>query len=1121
MRCLLSLLVLFFFACESPSETAYVGECAEYPVTSFDYGQIGIGDCLAGPTAMAWVPQADDPTASMLVVANANPFLDFTGGSLLSIDAEGLPTDGSTVLMHDLVEQGFAGSMNLPSFAAGLAVVDDLALAAVTVRYSEGAEDLDQDDNLWLVDLSDPVRPGLAKLSEEGTGQVLVEADPMAIAFDKLSGMAFVANVTSMSVSVVDMLADPIALIDAVPEAMFQGERFVDNDNSGSNVSIADLDAVTFEIFPHDEWTLRFVEGQFRLWVPGAAGIFHMASSGQDEWVESALGVELTHEDTDGAWGPVVDPQLWSGLGGLRMAMADSESGDLVAATAGSSLGTWGYEATSLLRGREGEWDSKLSGPMPFSNGGVDFLFYDGLSEDGSMSIGFAVSEDGFNFTRANGGEAVVVAGAGDHDSVGVADPVVLYDAQADIWRMYYSAWNGSAWSIGHAFSADLLNWTQDSAAIFEEAAAPVVVYSNGQFRMWASRWNGLVWELVSATSVDGTQWVDLGAVAGLGEQAEFENPPGVGLQSALDASWSIEGEVRGMAGVSFQSGATHNELTVGWSVFLSAGALIGTDDLEQGVNGLRAGSWIASEDLMYGTWVDSDGISRIGMLSDPLSGGTDAEVLLEGEAGSFDAEGVSDPVVFETLGGWAMLYAGNSEGLTAIGLATSTDGLTWESDHNSVLEPDQEWNALSIKPGSVVANDDGSFTLWYTGSDGGLERIGQAVSSNGLTWSLLDGAKDPWIFEAGSPGSFDDSAVADPQVLVIDSRTHLWYSAFDGDTWSIGYAFSDNGGQTWSRPVGPASEDTRSVLKGVAGSFDQNSVRYPVVVSTENGFQMLYTGQDAAIERVGLAEASTPEIWYRDPSSPTSGDTVYFDTIPGDDGDRKSIALSQTIAGFTTSGLGITASLVDDERGFLYLSSVASAYIYIIDIRDDSTEEWQDNLYEMEAILVASIVQGGTGFRAMVAPAGSPFLYAVNDDPESVMVFNLDEVLDDNLGEVHPEAVVGALPAPRSGEKDVGVDTLASVGPSNLVLNGDRLFVANFNANSVSVYDLSLGLHGALTHEILDIGENPHAMSLSPDGSLLAVASIVGKVNGKRSQSRIALLNTDTLEIVGWIANE
>lgn len=1121
MRCLLSLLVLFFFACESPSETAYVGECADYPETSFDYGQIGIGNCLAGPTAMAWVPQKNDPNASMLVVANANPFLDFTGGSILSIDADGLPNDGSTVLMHELVEQGFAGAMVLPSFAGGMAVIDDLALAAVSIRYSEGAEDLEQDDSLWLVDLSDPVQPSLAKLSEEGTGQVLVEADPMAVAFDKLSGMAFVANVTSMSLSVVDMLADPIALVDAVPEATFEGEIFVDHDNSGSHVTIADLDAATFEIFPHDEWMLRFVEGQFRLWVPSAAGIFHMRSSGQDEWVESALGIELTHEDTNGAWGPVVDPQLWFGLGGLRMAMADSESGDLVAATAGSNLGTWGYEASYLLRGRAGEWDAQLSGPMPFSNGGLDFLFYDGLSEDGALAIGFAVSEDGYDFTRANGAEAVVSAGTGEHDSVGVADPVVLYDDQADIWRMYYSAWNGSAWSIGHAFSSDLLTWVPDSEAVFEQAAAPAVVYSNGQFRMWATRWNGLVWELVSATSVDGTQWEDLGVVAGLGDQADFESPPGVGLQSALDTSWSIEGEVRGMAGVSFQSGVTHNETSVGWSIFLSAGALIGTEDLDQGVNGLRAGSWIVSEDLVYGTWLDSDGVSRIGSLSDPLAGGTDAKVLLEGQAGSFDAEGVSDPVVFETQGGWAMLYAGKSEGITAIGLATSIDGANWEADHNAILEPDQEWNALSIQPGSVIGHEDGSFTLWYTGSDGGLERIGQAVSSNGLTWSLVDGPKDPWIFEEGAPGSFDDTAVADPQVLVIDGRSHLWYSAFDGDTWAIGYAFSDNDGTSWSRPVGPASEETRAVLSGVTGNFDQNSVRYPVVVEAENGFQMLYTGQDAAIDRVGLAEGTDAGRWYRNPSSPTSGDTVYFDTIPGDDGERKSIALSQTVAGFTTSGLGITASYVDEERGFLYLSSVASAYIYVIDIRDDSTEDWKDNLYEMEAILVASIVPGGTGFRAMVVPAGSSYLYAVNDDPESVMVFNLDQVLDDNLGEVHPEAVMGWLPAPRAGEKDVGTDTLASVGPSNLVVRGDRLFVANFNANSVSVYDLSLGVHGALTHEILDIGENPHAMSLSPDGSLLAVASIVGKVNGKRSQSRIALLNTDTLEIVGWIANE
>jgi predicted GH43/DUF377 family glycosyl hydrolase/DNA-binding beta-propeller fold protein YncE len=1114
-------LALFSFACESPVEHAYVGECADYPDSSFDYGQIGIGNCLAGPTALAWVPQIDDPSASVLVVANANPFQDFTGGSVLSIDAAGLPQGGETVRMHELAAQGFAGALDLPSFAGGMAVVEELGVAAISVRYSEGADDLDQDDNLWLVDLRDPTRPALAELAEAGAAQVLVEADPLAVSYDPLSGMAFVANISSGSVSVVDMLADPVAVIDAVAKARFENRSFVDQDASGSQVSIADLDVGEVSLLSHDEWTLHFVEGQFRLWTADEEGISHRISAGQDQWKDSALGVELTHLDTDGAWGPVVDPQLWSGLGGVRMAMADSVSGDLVAATAGASLGVWSYEAAPLLRGRSGEWDAQLGGPMPFFNNGVDFVFYDGHSESGESGIGFAVSEDGLNYIRANNGDPVLDAGAGAHDSDSIADPTVLFDAQADTWRMFYSAWNGSDWSIGHATSPDLLNWTADLSPVFEQAAAPVVVYSNGQFRMWASRWTGTEWALVSAISTDGYDWDDLGIVAELSAQTDLTQAPGPGLQVALDAAWSIEGEVRGMAGVSFQSGETHNEFTVGWSLFLSAGAVVDTDDLDRGVNGVMANSWIVQEDWVFGTWTDINGVNRIGQISDPLNGGSSAAVVLEGESGAFDADGVSHPVVYAVDSGWAMLYAGQSDGLTAIGLATSTDGIIWSTDHQPALVSDQEWSALRVQPGSVVANTDGSYTLWFTGSDGGTERIGRAVSSNGLTWAFVEGPKDPWIFEEGAPGAFDDTAVADPFVLKIDDTTHLWYSAFDGNQWQIGYAYSKNSGTTWVRPVGSASAETRAVVSGVSGQFDQLSARNPVVVQGENGFQMLYTGLDAAVNRVGLAQAQDPAIWYRDPAVPTSGDTVHFDSLPGDEGDRDSISLSQTIAGFTTSGLGITASHVDTERGFLYLSSAASAYIYVVDIRDDSTSEWSDNLYEIEAILVASIVPGAIGFRAMVAPAGSPYLYAVNDDPESVMLFNLDQVLDDNLGQVHLEAVVGGLPMPRGGEKDVGADTLASVGPSNLLVQGDRLFVANFNANSISVVDLSLGVHGTLVHEVLNIGENPHAMVLSPDGSLLAVASLVGAVDEKRSQSRIALLNTDTLEIVGWIANE
>jgi predicted GH43/DUF377 family glycosyl hydrolase len=1114
-------LAVFALACESPPEAAYVGECAVYPSSAFDYGQIGIGNCLAGPTAMAWVPRPDDPSKSMLVVANANPFLDFDGGSLLNIDASGLPTDGSTALMHELAAQGLAGAVNLPSYAGGLDVVEERALAAVTVRLSVGAEDMKQDDNLWLVDLSQPLSPSLAKLSEEGTAQVLVEADPIAVSYDSESGRAFVSNVSSGSISVVDMLSNPVAVVDAVPRAKFKNKEFIDADGSLSQVSIADLDVTTVGLFPHDEWTLTFVEGRFQLSVPTEEGIYHMHASGQDDWVDSALGIELSHEDTDGEWGVLADPQIWQGFGGTRMALADTASGQLVAVTSAGNGGVWGYDSTPLLSPRRGGWDAVLSGPMAFFYDGLEYLFYDGTDADGRSAIGLASSEDGLSYLRENGGDPVFVGG-GEHDSEGVADPHVLYDAQADLWRMYYSAFDGEQWSLGHATSADLLEWEADSEPLLLNNASPVVIYTNGQFRLWSVGWSGSAWELHTGLSIDGRDFTGYPILGVLdGTHSDFSSPPGLGLKASLSESWSIEGALRGLAGVSFQAGTSHSESSVGWRIFLTVGAFL-TEELlnDDGKNGLSASSWIVDQDWVYGTVTDADGVKRVGLLKDALSGEPIASTLLEGKAGAFDADGVSDPVVFWSGTEWLMLYAGQGEGLTGIGLASSDDGLLWQTDHTPVLLTGEDWDALSIRPGSVSQGDEG-FSLWYTGSDGDGSLVGRANSLDGRNWTKVLGAGEDWFFEEGAPGAFDDSAVADPYVIDDGDLLHLWYSAFDGDVWSIGYASSTNQGASWTRTLGAVSEETRPVIRGQAASFDQLSARRPVVNEIDGRLFMLYTGQDSAVDRVGLALGTGSAIWHRSPARATTGDLIRFETVPGDKGGRESISLSQTVDGFMTSGLGVTASHVDNERGFLYVSSAASAYIYVIDIRDDSTSDWTDNLYEIEALLVASSVTGAIGFRAMVAPAGSPYLYAVNDDPESVMVFDLDRVLDDHLGEVHLEAVVGALPAPRGAVKDAGADTLASVGPSNLVLNGDRLFVANFNANSVSVYDLSLGVHGTWTHEIPGVGENPHAMALSPDGSLLAVASIVGALDGQRVQSQIAIIDTETLEIVGWIANE
>ena len=55
---------------------------------------------------------------------------------------------------------------------------------------------------------------------------------------------------------------------------------------------------------------------------------------------------------------------------------------------------------------------------------------------------------------------------------------------------------------------------------------------------------------------------------------------------------------------------------------------------------------------------------------------------------------------------------------------------------------------------------------------------------------------------------------------------------------------------------------------------------------------------------------------------------------------------------------------------------------------------------------------------------------------------------------------------------------------------------------------------------------ENPHALSISPDGQWLAVANYLGTVDDNRADSSIALIDLrpeseNYLEVVAWIANQ
>ena len=211
-------------------------------------------------------------------------------------------------------------------------------------------------------------------------------------------------------------------------------------------------------------------------------------------------------------------------------------------------------------------------------------------------------------------------------------------------------------------------------------------------------------------------------------------------------------------------------------------------------------------------------------------------------------------------------------------------------------------------------------------------------------------------------------------------------------------------------------------------------------------------------------------------------------------------------------------------------MASKLTAYIYIIDIRDDSVGDFRDlNYLDVEAILPAPNSSLEAGFRQIMADPRADRLLALQDDPEAVMVFDISDIEDDAFADLISDTTVGYLPVRRGSARDEGVFTLTDIGPSNMVLHPDerRLFVANYNGNSVSVYDLELGTWGQQIGEVSLVGEGPAGMTLTPDGRHLVVANLAGEVdNSGLAQSTVAIIDVDEsnstyLEVRTWLTND
>lgn len=196
--------------------------------------------------------------------------------------------------------------------------------------------------------------------------------------------------------------------------------------------------------------------------------------------------------------------------------------------------------------------------------------------------------------------------------------------------------------------------------------------------------------------------------------------------------------------------------------------------------------------------------------------------------------------------------------------LGVDTLALKSRDDHPvlSFGQPGQ-WDSVQVFRPSVVEDPrpqttQRRFAMTYGGYDGTTYRLGIAYSSDGVTWTKS--SHNP-ILEPGSPGDFDERWISGSTPPVFfRGRWHIFYAGYDEDfVGSVGYASSASLDGPWEKQgavLKPRTDARQSGIDCAAGS-DQ--------IAVPNGFAYLpgepcvLTSDDAhEIVRVESVDASS-----------------------------------------------------------------------------------------------------------------------------------------------------------------------------------------------------------------------------------------------------------------------
>lgn len=284
--------------------------------------------------------------------------------------------------------------------------------------------------------------------------------------------------------------------------------------------------------------------------------------------------------------------------------------------------------------------------------------------------VGHPVDYQNATWTKYGTSPIVETGPPGAWDSLHVVANSVL--SVNDVYHLYYTgSSDGQLWSIGHATSSDGIHWVKDqSNPIIVNAHEFLVIHENGLFKAWYTDSSIYPWPVQYVVSTDGSEW---------------------------------------------QQGWNGSVLSAGPSAWDS-----GT---------IRAG-----------------------------------------------------PVLHNSTG-YSMWYSATSDGYTwSVGLAVSNDGINWTKySGNPVLtyDPSIQWRSVRVFALSVLETPSG-LVMWFFGSNIQVQRVGVATSTDGISWQL---SAQP-VLDVGPPGSWDSGSLSFSSVLQLGNSLWMWYSG-TGTTYS------------------------------------------------------------------------------------------------------------------------------------------------------------------------------------------------------------------------------------------------------------------------------------------------------------------------------------------------